>query len=154
MADRIVPVTQVEKRLAAMAGQTVDGIRDPVTRREKLLAELADAMGAIGATFEFKVVTTLPATGEFGTFYLKSAGGLSPDVYDEYVWLTEESRFEQIGSTRIDLSGYVPTSRTINGKALTGNIVLTDSDIFSNSDIADSDVSASIDDAFDEVFGS
>jgi len=32
-------------------------------------------------------------------------------------------------SENIDLSGYVPTSRTINGKALTGNISLTASDV-------------------------
>jgi hypothetical protein len=29
----------------------------------------------------------------------------------------------------VDLSGYVPTSRTVNGKALTSNITLTASDV-------------------------
>ena len=35
----------------------------------------------------------------------------------------------QLETEKIDLSGYVPTSRTINGKALTGNITLSASDV-------------------------
>ncbi len=35
----------------------------------------------------------------------------------------------QLETEKIDLSGYVPTFRTINGKALTGNITLSASDV-------------------------
>lgn len=52
--------------------------------------------------------------------------------YDEYLTVKNGSTYswEVLGNTRdIDLSGYVPTSRTINNKALTGNITLTASDV-------------------------
>lgn len=156
MAEKIAPVTQVEKRIAAMAGADVEGIREPVTRVEKLLAQLAESIGDTsdeGTTFTFRKVDRLPDTGETGVFYLVSAGGLSLDVYDEYVWIEDDSTFEKLGSTRIDLSDYVPVTRTINGKALTADIVLDDSDVFSNSDITDSSLEASIAAAYDEVFG-
>ena len=43
-------------------------------------------------------------------------------------WAWDGSAWQELG-TAIDLSGYVPTSRTINGKALTSNITLSASDV-------------------------
>lgn len=39
------------------------------------------------------------------------------------------SQWEMIGTTSIDLSGYVPTSRTVNGKALSSDISLNYQDV-------------------------
>ena len=36
---------------------------------------------------------------------------------------------DKLGTNGIDLTGYVPTSRTVNSKALTSNISLTASDV-------------------------
>ena len=63
---------------------------------------------------------------------LPSSGNITGDVWHvtadggEYAW--DGSTWQELGST-VDLSGYVPTSRTINGKALTGNISLSASDV-------------------------
>ena len=62
---------------------------------------LADITG-----IDFEIVSTLPATGVKGVIYL--VGDSSP--YDEYIWIEPTggtAHFEQIGSTSIDLSGYV-----------------------------------------------
>lgn len=62
---------------------------------------------------EFRVVTTLPATGEAGVIYLVPNGGTGGNTKDEYIWITSESRFEKIGTTDIDLSGYVQKSELV-----------------------------------------
>ena len=62
---------------------------------------LADITG-----IEFEIVTTLPLTGEKGVIYL--VGSSTP--YDEFIWIEPTGgtpHFEQIGSTDVDLSGYV-----------------------------------------------
>ena len=63
---------------------------------------------------------------------LPSSGNTTGDVWHvtadggEYAW--DGSAWEELGSS-VDLSSYVPTDRTINGKALTSNISLTASDV-------------------------
>ena len=64
-------------------------------------------------------------------YYVPSVNG-TDDSYDEYMALTTGSStyvWEKIGNTDIDLSGYVPTSRKINGVDLTSDITLTKSNI-------------------------
>lgn len=65
-----------------------------------------DAVGAV-VGIEFRVVDSLPATGENGVIYLVPNGGAAPNSKDEYVWIASENKFEKIGSTTIDLSNYV-----------------------------------------------
>jgi hypothetical protein len=52
-------------------------------------------------------VDELPLAGEKMTLYLVSKGGESPDVYDEYIWIEQTSSFEFLGTTAVDLTGYV-----------------------------------------------
>lgn len=59
---------------------------------------------------DFQVVASLPATGEKGVIYLVSHPHGTGDVYDEYIWLSSSSSYEKIGTTDIDLSGYVLSS--------------------------------------------
>lgn len=54
---------------------------------------------------KLQVVSALPATGVTGTIYLKSKSGSSNDIYDEYIYI--ESKWELIGSTAVDLTGYM-----------------------------------------------
>lgn len=57
---------------------------------------------------DFQVVTELPTTAVKGTIYLLSNSGTGNNIYDEYIWLTD--KFEKIGTTEVDLSGYLQSS--------------------------------------------
>lgn len=57
---------------------------------------------------DFQVVQSLPASGAAGTIYLVSNSGSGQNIYDEYIWVN--NRFEIIGTTAVDLSGYVQSS--------------------------------------------
>lgn len=53
----------------------------------------------------YSVVSSLPSTGEAGVIYLVSNSGSNPNIYDEYIYVN--NKFEKIGTTDVDLSGYV-----------------------------------------------
>lgn len=81
---------------------------DPYTTESDAQQLIDDALADITG-IEFEIVSALPATGEKGVIYL--VGSASP--YDEYIWIEPTggtAYFEQIGSTSIDLSGYVQAS--------------------------------------------
>lgn len=62
---------------------------------------------------EFQIVTSLPATGKTGVIYLISNSGSAPNIYDEYIWIASTSTYEKIGTTDVDLSGYVQASEMV-----------------------------------------
>lgn len=80
----------------------------------------------------------LPVTGQNGVIYLVPSGGTVPNIYDEYIWYTDSSTtpptsgYEKIGTTSIDLSGYVQ---------------FTDISLLTNQEVTDI-----VDDAYDAVF--
>lgn len=94
-------------------------------------AFVSDAVGtAISGvnSFEYEVVQSLPTTNiKDHTIYLVAKTGSTGDVYDEYLYIN--NAWEHIGSTDVDLSGYVPTTRKVNNKALSSDITLTASDV-------------------------
>ena len=53
---------------------------------------------------DFQVVSELPVSGKKGVIYLIKHSHGAQDIYDEYIWVTD--KFEKIGNTDIDLSGY------------------------------------------------
>lgn len=62
----------------------------------------------------YEVVQTLPQTGQAGVIYLVPNGGSSPNTYDEYIWIGgNTARFEKIGTTAVDLSGYVQKTEMV-----------------------------------------
>lgn len=70
-----------------------------------------DAAVADITSFEFEVVTVLPATGQKGVIYLVENSGTAPNIYDEYIWVPtttqgDQGHFEKIGTTAVDLTGY------------------------------------------------
>lgn len=90
---------QVESAITSKGYQTAQQVTEAIT------AELGNItkfnMKVLGAEEE------LPQTGVVGTIYLKPiVGGSEPNVYEEYVWITTTSKYEQIGTKEIDLSGY------------------------------------------------
>ena len=81
---------------------------NPYTTTSAVQQLIDDELAGITG-IEFEIVATLPATGVKGTIYL--VGDATP--YDEYIWIEPTggtAHFEQIGSTSIDLSGYVQAS--------------------------------------------
>lgn len=70
-----------------------------------------DVTNAIGeaisniTSIDFEIVDSLPETGQKGIIYLVSNSGSTPNIYDEYIYVN--NGFEKIGTTDIDLSGYV-----------------------------------------------
>lgn len=77
----------------------------------KFVSDAVQAAIAQVKQMEFKKVTALPSTGDTSKIYLlpKATAG-DNDVYDEYFWDADSEEFEHIGSTSMDLSGYVLSS--------------------------------------------
>ena len=84
----------------------------------KISDDITTALAGVTG-IEFVVVanvSALPATGETGKFYLVPNTGSGQNVYDEYVWVnkgtteTPNYAYEMIGSTAVDLTGYVQES--------------------------------------------
>lgn len=64
--------------------------------------------------FELVEVDELPATGDAKKLYLvPKEDGSSPDVKEEYVWLSTNA-WEKIGETKIDLTNYYTKSEVDN----------------------------------------
>lgn len=85
---------------------------DPYQTSSEVQTAINDALADITG-IDFVLVDTLPATGEKGKIYLVPNGGAGSNVKDEYVWIEPTggtAYFEKIGSTDIDLSGYVQAS--------------------------------------------
>lgn len=97
--DVIVPTdAEIETLITSKGYQTEAQVQQLIDD------ELAGITG-----IDFQIVATLPASGVKGVIYL--VGDASP--YDEYIWIEPTggtAQFEQIGSTSIDLSGYVQAS--------------------------------------------
>ena len=68
---------------------------------------ITEAMAGITG-IDYQIVSSLPATGVKGTIYLLSHGGKAPNIYDEYIYVSNS--FEKIGTTDVDLSGYVKSA--------------------------------------------
>lgn len=69
-------------------------------------AALVDVTG-----IDFQIVEHLPSTGKKGTIYLVSNSGIDNNIYDEYIWVN--NKFEIIGTTAVDLSGYLKSTDLI-----------------------------------------
>lgn len=66
------------------------------------------AVAAAGGGLQFEIVASLPGSGSASKIYLMSNAGSAPNVYDEYIWVS--SAWEKIGTTAVDLSGYMLTA--------------------------------------------
>lgn len=72
--------------------------------REYVKAALADFTG-----FSGEIVESLPETGKTNIIYLvPKSKAEENNVHDEYMWIN--GAFELLGSTNIDLSGYLKTT--------------------------------------------
>lgn len=83
-----------------------------IATTEFVTSAVASAIGSITG-LSFSIVQSLPQTGSAGIIYLLSNNGSSPNSYDEYVWLSDNSAFEKIGTTDVDLSDYLQDSDAV-----------------------------------------
>ena len=90
---------------------------------DEVTSLIADAVGEI-QTLEYSVVGSLPATGETGVIYLVSNGGANPNIYDEYIYIN--GNFEKIGTTEIDLSGYLTKTEAGETYARKAEVIQSD----------------------------
>ncbi len=102
--DIYAPNSQSVTVDTAMSDSSTNAVQNRVIKQY-----VDDAVGSV-VSIEFRTVATLPATGENGVIYLVPNGGTGSNTKDEYVWITSETRFEKIGTTDVDLSGYVQTT--------------------------------------------
>lgn len=92
--------------------------------------KVADAIDGV-TQFDIQVVETLPSHGVKGIIYLIAHNHGTGDIYDEYVWITSASKYEKIGNTDIDLSGYItveslPTITVGNATKVNNHTVQSD----------------------------
>lgn len=103
--DIYVPTGQTITIDSVMSSTSENAVQNKVIKQY-----VDDAVGSV-VSIEFRTVNELPATGENGVIYLVPNGtSTGQNRKDEYVWITSESRFEKIGTTDIDLSGYVQSN--------------------------------------------
>lgn len=92
--------------------QMSDSSENPV--QNKVIKSYVDS--AIGSVvqIEFRVVNSLPASGDNGVIYLVPNSGSGTNTKDEYIWIPgtggASGSWEKIGTTDVDLSGYVQTT--------------------------------------------
>lgn len=122
------------------AGGTFTGaitVQAPTAEMNPATKQYVDTAINTVKQFEYQVVDELPTASQatMGKIYLvahsHNPNDGQPDSYDEFITVLSGStyKWERIGNTDIDLSGYVPTTRKINGKALTSDITLGAADV-------------------------
>lgn len=117
-AKNHVTAADVKSQVEAYGYQTSSQVETLVTGKGYQTSSQVDS--AIDAKLKditgisFAVVTELPATtaAKAGTIYLIAHAHGTQDAYDEYVLVNNgtEDVFEKLGSTDVDLSGYVKAS--------------------------------------------
>lgn len=81
-----------------------------LTRKSYVDTAIGNAIAGVQG-ISYEIVQTLPASGSAGVIYLVSNSGTAPNVYDEYIWVS--NAFEKIGTTAVDLSGYWAKSELV-----------------------------------------
>ena len=112
-------------------------VQAPTTEMNPATKQYVDTAINTVKQFEYQVVDELPSASQatMGKIYLvahsHNPNDGQPDSYDEFITVLSGStyKWERIGNTDIDLTGYVPTSRKVNNKALTGDITLGAADV-------------------------
>lgn len=132
-ADLASPTfTGTPKAPTAAAGTSTTQIATTAFVETAVSNAIADAVAGI-TQFQFSVVESLPTTGVVGTIYLIKHSHTTGDGYDEYIWLGNTLKYEKLGNTDVDLSGYVKTSQM--------------------SAMTNTEIQSAVDQAYSDVFG-
>ena len=106
---KAVPAEYVtETELTEKGYQTANQVTTAITSKgyqtsSQVQSAINSALSGITG-IDFQVVSELPVSGKKGVIYLIKHSHGAQDIYDEYIWVTD--KFEKIGNTDIDLSGY------------------------------------------------
>lgn len=92
---------QVESAIVAKGYQTANQVSTAI----------ANAINNVQG-ISYSIVSSLPSTGKAGVIYLIGNSGTNSNIYDEYIWVNE--KFEKLGTTDVDLSGYIKNSEIIS----------------------------------------
>ena len=106
----VFPNSETLKYGVLYIGYLSDGIIHlyPLAKQTDVNSAIAAAISDINQ-FEVAIVTDLPTTDiDTHTIYFKSNSSSGNNVYDEYMYIS--SNWELIGSTAVDLSGYLQNS--------------------------------------------
>lgn len=103
--DAYALVSAIPKKVAEL-----EDFADYVKKTE-LTEEVKGLIGDV-KSIEFLVVESLPESGEKGAVYLVSNAKGENDSYDEFIWIND--KFEKIGTTSVDLSGYLKEADIIS----------------------------------------
>lgn len=81
------------------------------------------------------IVDSLPSSGDTKHIYLVHGSGRGKGTYDEYIWITDTNKFEQIGQVKYDMQNYY-TSAEADAKLATkksaSTHIATDSNNYQN----------------------
>lgn len=104
-------VAQVKSTVEGYGYQTAAQVNTAITGKgyqtaAQVKAAINESLSGITG-IDIQVVESLPTTGKKGVIYLVAHTHGDKDNYDEYVWVASKNTYEKIGSTDIDLSGYV-----------------------------------------------
>lgn len=106
--------TQVNTAITSKGYQTAAQVENAITTKgyqtaAQVNSAISEAISGV-TQFNYEKVSSLPSTGVKGTIYLvPSTKTDTGNVYDEYIWVETDKKFEFIGTTAVDLSGYVQT---------------------------------------------
>ena len=112
--------TEVEQGDNAVLQQLAQDLENYYTKTQTYSKTEVNQLIADIPKFRVEIVNALPVTGEPMVLYLVPKDGESPDVYDEYVWITASESYELIGTTAVDLTGYIKSGDNIS--ELTNNV--------------------------------
>lgn len=116
----------------AAAGTNTTQIATTAFVSSAVATAIADAISGV-TSVQFLVVESLPSTGTTGAIYLTKHSHGTSDSYDEYIWLGDTLKYEKLGNTDVDLSGYVKTSQM--------------------SAMTNTEIQTAVDTAYSDVFG-
>ena len=89
--------------------QTENDVKNAITEAVGAITQVEFIKLEVG---QYDAETGVPTilNAKSGKIYLTQNSGSTPNQYDEYIWLASDSAFEKIGTTDVDLSGYVLAS--------------------------------------------
>lgn len=99
--------SEVEQAIASKGYATTEWVQSQNYQDEDEVQALIDDAIKDVTQFDYEVVDNLPPTGKKGVIYLVPNKGTGKNIKDEYIWVESLNDFEKIGTTDVDLSGYV-----------------------------------------------
>ncbi len=110
----------------------------------QLPSVLQEAFADAGAQARAEIVDELPSSGRTNTIYLVPEQTEEGTIYNEYIWLKDEQRWELIGDTSIEVARYV-TKQTYSAytaatnakiEYLSGSVDTLSAEVSENAEVA------------------